>query len=92
MIRRDKDNTKIRVVYNASAKSEGPSLNQCLYTGPKFQQRILDYLRFCVYPVAVVADIEKAFLMVQVVEEDRDVLRFLWVRSLTAEQPELIEL
>ena len=93
VIRRDKDTTKIRVVYDASAKSDGPSLNQCLYTGPKFQQRIFDLLlRFRVYPVAVVADIEKAFLMVQVAEEDRDVLRFLWVRSLTAEQPELIEL
>ena len=93
VIRKDKDTTKIRIVYDASAKSEGPSLNQCLHTGPKFHQRIADLLlRFRVYPVAVVADIEKAFLMIQVAEEDRDVLRFLWVKDLTTEPPEIIEL
>ena len=93
VIRKDKDTTKIRIVYDASAKSEGPSLNQCLHTGPKFHQRITDLLlRFRVYPVAVVADIEKAFLMIQVAKEDRDALRFLWVKDPAAEQPEIIEL
>ena len=93
VIRENKDTTKIRIVYDASAKSEGPSLNQCLHAGPKFHQRITDLLlRFRVFPVAVVADIEKAFLMVQVAEEDRDALRFLWVKDLAAEQPEIIEL
>jgi len=32
----------------------------------------------------MVADIEKAFLMVSVREEDRDVLKFLWVKDLEA--------
>ena len=32
-------------VYDASAKTEGhPSLNDCLLTGPKFNQKILDIL------------------------------------------------
>jgi len=34
-------------------------------------------LRFRVQGVAIAADIEKAFLMVAVRDEDRDVLRFL---------------
>ena len=38
VICRDKETTKVRVVYDASAESNGPSLNNCLYTGPKFNQ------------------------------------------------------
>ena len=34
VVREDKDTTKIRIVFDASAKSEGPSLNQCLHTEP----------------------------------------------------------
>ena len=61
-------------------KSSGPSLNNCLHTGPKFDQKILDILlRFYSRKVALTANIEKAFLMISVAEADHDVLRFLWV-------------
>ena len=79
VIRKDKDTTKVRVVYDASSKSSGTSLNDCLHVGPKFDQRINELLlRFRAYPVPLVADIEKAFLMVSVNPNDRDALRFLW--------------
>ena len=35
VVRHDKDTTKVIVVYDASAKSNGPSLNGCLHVGPK---------------------------------------------------------
>ena len=38
VIRHDKETTKMRVVYDASARSMGPSLNDCLFVGPKFNQ------------------------------------------------------
>ena len=34
VIRTDKNTTKVRVVNDASAKTTGPSLNDCLYAGP----------------------------------------------------------
>ena len=66
VIRTDNTTTKLRVVYDASSKKSGPSLNDCLYKGPKFHQLILDLLiRFRSYRVALVADVEKAFLMIE---------------------------
>lgn len=90
VIRSDKTTTKLRIVYDASSRSSGPSLNDCLYTGPKFDQRILYILlRFRSHPVALTADIEKAFLMISMAEKDRDVLRFLWVDDIMKEPPEI---
>ena len=90
VIHNDKTTTKLRIVYDASARSSGPSLNNCLYTGPKFNQHILDILlRFRTRRIALVADIEKAFLMISVVMKDRDALRFLWVKDIVQEPPEV---
>ena len=42
---KDKSTTKIRVVFDASAKApDSVSLNDCLYSGPKYNQNILDIL------------------------------------------------
>ena len=90
VVRADKTTTKLRIVYDASAKTSGPSLNECLYKGPKFHQLVFDILiRFRAYKCALIADVEKAFLMISVDEKDRDVLRFIWVDDVTKEKPEL---
>ena len=91
VVRQDKATSKLRIVYDASAKSSGPSLNDCLYTGPSFGQSIFNILlRFRLHRVALAGDIEKAFLMVSVECKDRDCLRFLWVRDVKDETPEVI--
>ena len=67
VIRHDKETTKLRIVYDASARGDGPSFNDCLYTGPNFWQTTLDILlQFRLYEIALVGDVEKAFLMVSV--------------------------
>jgi len=38
-------------------------------------------IKFQFHQIALVADIEKAFLMVGIREEDRDMLRFLWLKE-----------
>ena len=90
VIRKDKQTSKLRIVYDASARSQGPSLNDCLYTGPKFSQNIMEILtRFRIHHVALAGDIEKAFLMVSVNQEDRDVLRFLWIDDISKKTPKI---
>ena len=89
VVRQDKTTSKLRIVYDASARSTGPSLNDCLYTGPKFGQSIFDILvRFRLQRTALIGDIEKAFLMISVQEKDRDSLRFLWTTDLNSEKIE----
>ena len=91
VVREDKQTTKVRIVYDASAKFTGPSLNDCLHTGPSLISDIPDVLmRFRYHQIALAADIEKAFLMVQVAKADRDVLRFLWINDLTSEVPNIV--
>ena len=93
VVRQDKMTTKLRVVYDASARTTGPSLNDCLYIGPNFGQSIFAILlRFRLHKIALAGDIEKAFLMVAVNERDRDALRFLWSSNPEAEEPKIITL
>ena len=78
VIREDKDTTKLRIVYDASARNDGPSLNDCLETGPCLLPKIFDILtRFRTYKYALTSDIKSAFLNIRVDPEDRDFLRFL---------------
>ena len=66
VVRQDK---QVRMVYDASAKSEGSSLNEWM---PKFNQRIFEILlRFRIHHVVLIADIEKAFLMISIVPRNR---------------------
>ncbi|XP_065180252.1 uncharacterized protein LOC135810689 [Sycon ciliatum] len=92
VVRNDKKTTKVRVVFDASAKTcQGPSLNECLYSGPAMTENILDIIiRFRHHRVAVVGDIEKAFLMVELAESDRNAVRFLWVDDPFSESPQVL--
>ena len=81
VVRKEASTTKVRVVYDASAKlgKGGTSLNDCLHVGPSLNPLLFDILvRFREKRVALVGDIEKAFLNIEVAERDRDCLRFLW--------------
>ena len=92
VVRQNKQTTKVRVVYDASARTTGPSLNDCLHVGPKLNTKIFDILlRFRIHRIAIIADIEKAFLMISVAKKDRDVLRFLWYKDVYADQLDLME-
>ncbi|XP_064475627.1 uncharacterized protein LOC135389519 [Ornithodoros turicata] len=80
VIRRDRETTKVRIVFDASSKSPGCiSLNEALHAGPNLNPDVLQLLlQFRTYEVALTADVEKAFLQIQLDPSDRDCLRFLW--------------
>jgi hypothetical protein len=93
VIRKDAVTTKVRVVYDASSKEckSGTSLNDCLHVGPSLNPLLYSILvRFRENRIALVGDIEKAFLNVEVDEADRDCLRFLWVGDIESERLETV--
>ena len=72
--------TKVRPVFDGSSHQKGsPSLNQVLEVGPNLNPELLQVLiRFRMYQVAWTADITKAFLQIELDQEDSQVIRFLW--------------
>ena len=80
VIKEGRETTKIRIVFDGSRKAKDEkSLNEKLYAGPALQPILNDIiLRFRLHNTALVADIQKMFLMIGINEENRDSLRFLW--------------
>ena len=81
VIRDNATSTRVRLVFDASAKPslEAFSVNECMNPGPQTQPLLWDILiRSRVAPLCVVSDITKAFLQVELHTEDHDAFRFLY--------------
>ncbi|KAJ8035376.1 hypothetical protein HOLleu_22587 [Holothuria leucospilota] len=80
VVRDSSVSTKVRPVFDASAKGvNGVSLNDCLDEGPCLLPDLVSILiRFRRWQIALVSDITKAFLQINVQIEDRDAHRFFW--------------
>lgn len=72
--------TKLRVVYDGSARSDnGVSINDLQHVGPRIQEDLMSILlRFRQNKVAFCADIAKMYLQVWVKEDQRPLQRVLW--------------
>ena len=80
VIRDNHSSVKLRVVFDASSETIGPSLNGTLYKWPCLKPLLFDVLlRFRFNPIGIIADIEKAYLQISVAVCHRDFLRFFLV-------------
>ena len=93
VVREDAETTKIRIVYDASAREreDAPSLNECLITGPPLHNQLWSVIvRSRFHPVALTGDLQKAFLQIIVREAARDALRFHWIKDLHSTEVEVL--
>ena len=87
VLRPDKSTTKTRIVFDASAKYEGISLNDVIHQVPKLQNNLVDILtRFRREPVGLMCDISEMYLQIRLSANDRPYHRFLW-RNLDQNKP-----
>ncbi|XP_011859184.1 PREDICTED: uncharacterized protein LOC105556702 [Vollenhovia emeryi] len=80
VIKESSNTTKVRIVFDASAKStSGVSLNDILLIGPTIQDKLFSHLiRFRTYNYVITADIEKMYRQVLLHEDDRRFQQILW--------------
>ncbi|XP_070526174.1 uncharacterized protein [Cardiocondyla obscurior] len=80
VFRPDSATSRIRVVFNASSRtSNGSSLNDHLYAGPKLQSDLPTViLRWRIFRFVCTADIAKMYRQILVNESDVDFQRILW--------------
>ena len=77
---KDSETTPLRIVF--ATNTGKVSLNDCLYTGPCLLNNLVELLiRFRFPKYAFVADIQRAFLNIQLQEADRAFVRFLWYKD-----------
>ncbi|XP_011860374.1 PREDICTED: uncharacterized protein LOC105557673 [Vollenhovia emeryi] len=80
VVRESSTTTKLRVVFDASAKTtSGISLNDTLMVGANLQDNIIDIvMRFRLPAIAITADLKKMYRQILLHSSDRDYQRILW--------------
>ncbi|XP_033218088.1 uncharacterized protein LOC117173557 [Belonocnema kinseyi] len=93
VLRPESTTTKLRVVFDGSAKStSGQSLNDILLIGPTVQQDLLSLvLRFRLHRIGITADIEKMYRQVWIHPEHRSLQCILWRENFEV-QPATLQL
>ena len=93
VVKENHSTTKMRVVFDAIVKEKhNLRLNDILYKDPCLLPKLYDLLlAFRAKPIALTADIEKAFLQIFVHGHHRDLLRCLWFKNLFNCEPTEIQ-
>lgn len=83
VIRAESKTTKIRVVFDASAKTTfGTTPNEKLIAGPNLQRELIDIiLRFRTHAYVLTADVAMMFRQILVDKRDRSYQRILWRKT-----------
>lgn len=84
---------KLRIVFDAAARSNGVSLNDCLLTGPDLYNSLnVILLNFRIKKYAFTADIKEMFLQIKVRDEDTSAQRILWRGTDKNKEAEIYEI
>lgn len=81
VLRATAESTKLWIVYDRSTRvfNGTPLLNECLHTGTPLQNKLWSVLvKGCFDPIAIIGNLQKAFLQVRVKESDGDAICFHW--------------
>lgn len=79
IVKEQKIRSKVRIVFDAAAKYNGKSLNDRLYTGPKFQQDIFKIMiNFRKFRFGLLCDLSEMYLQIGLATDDRRFCRFIW--------------
>lgn len=83
VVRQASTTTKLRVVFDGSAKpSDGSALNDQLLVGPPLQQDLRDLIiRWRTHKICLLADVKQMYRQILVAKEDVDYQRILWRSS-----------
>ena len=94
VVHKDKETTKVRVVFDSSSKIKTQSsLNDVLHSDPCLLPFLQDILsRFRIEKIGLVAYTIQAFLQISINKESHDLVRFLWYEDIYKENPELATL
>ncbi|XP_035221144.1 uncharacterized protein LOC118194067 [Stegodyphus dumicola] len=94
VIREDQLTTKMRIVFDASSSViNSVFLFDYLNPDPNLTSDLLAlFLQFRLNRVTLTADIESAFLQMALAPEDRDAVRFLWIKDDTNMEPEKLRM
>ena len=91
VVKEERETTKLRIVYDASANQNDPPINESLHSGASLLPKIFDILvQVRYYKCAILSDIQPAFLNIGVAEGDHNFLRFLWVKEFDQKDFELV--
>ena len=74
--------TKPRVVYDGSAKCDGLSINDCIYSVPDLLNPLAHVLaKFRLGKYALMSDLSKCFFQIRLPEAQQDLFRILWYKD-----------
>ena len=88
----NRDTTKVRIVFDASTHvNNESSLNDVLYSRPCMLPLLHNIvIRFRIRKIGVIADVQQAFLQIEINENHRDFLRFIWFDNVLSNNPSYV--
>ena len=89
VVRQNRDTTKVRIIFDAAVHVDNePSLNDVLYSGLCMCPLLHDILiRFRIGKFGIVADVQQEFLIIEIDENHRHFLRFIWFDNVLSNNP-----